>query len=127
MPLVEARTLMAYGGFLRRQSEPRRARPHFARALELAEASSAVRLAEEASQELEAAGGRRLRNKHPDELTPQESRVAALAGEGLSNEQIARAMVVSVKTVETHLHHVYDKLGISSRRELIRRATQAPR
>jgi len=127
MPLVEARTLMAYGGFLRRQSEPRRARPHFARALELAEASGAVRLAEEASQELEAAGGRRLRNKHPDELTPQESRVAALAGEGLSNEQIARAMVVSVKTVETHLHHVYDKLGISSRRELIRRATQAPR
>lgn len=121
MPLAEARTLLAYGAFLRRRSEPRRARPLFARALELAEGCGAASLADDAANELAAAGGRRLRKVNPDELTAQESRVADLAARGLSNEHIARSLVVSVKTVETHLHHVYDKLGITSRRELILR------
>jgi DNA-binding CsgD family transcriptional regulator len=124
MPLAEARTLLAYGTFLRRRSEPRRARPPFARALELAESCGAASLAEDAGRELAAAGGRRLRKVNADELTPQESRVADLAARGLSNEHIARALVVSVKTVETHLHHVYDKLAIGSRRELILKMAQ---
>lgn len=124
MPLAEARVLLDYGAFLRRQSEPRRARPLLGKALQSAEAAEAGGLARDIQAELAAAGGRRLRKQHPDELTPQESRVAALAGQGLSNDQIARAMVVSIKTIETHLHRVYDKLGLESRRELIRKAAQ---
>src|SRR5581483_1343278 len=124
MPLAEARVLLAYGAFLRRHSEPRRARPVLGKALQLTEAAGAGWLAHKAQEELAAAGGRRLRKEHPDELTAQESRVADLTSQGLSNEQIARAMVVSVKTVETHLHHVYDKLDIRSRRELILRSAQ---
>ena len=51
-------------------------------------------------------------------LTPSERRVAQMAAEGLSNPQIAQALFVSLKTVETHLGHAYAKLGIHSRIEL---------
>ncbi|MEQ3551701.1 LuxR C-terminal-related transcriptional regulator [Pseudonocardia nematodicida] len=51
-------------------------------------------------------------------LTTREREVAALAAEGASNAEMARALVLSVRTVETHLGHVYAKLGIGSRAEL---------
>jgi DNA-binding CsgD family transcriptional regulator len=54
-------------------------------------------------------------------LTPTERRVAELAAEGLANKQIARALFVSIKTVEGHLSHVYAKLGVRSRAQLARR------
>ena len=38
-----------------------------------------------------------------------------LAAEGLSNKEIAQALVVTVNTVETHLSHAYEKLGVRSR------------
>ena len=50
-----------------------------------------------------------------DSLTASERRVAELAAEGLGNVAIAQALFVSRKTVETHLGHVYAKLGIGSR------------
>ena len=53
-------------------------------------------------------------------LTSTEGRVAELAAQGLSNKEIARTMVVSVKTVEFHLSNTYAKLGIRSRGELQR-------
>jgi DNA-binding CsgD family transcriptional regulator len=46
--------------------------------------------------------------------------VAELAADGLSNPQIAQALFVTRKTVETHLGHVYRKLGVSGRSELPR-------
>ena len=49
------------------------------------------------------------------ELTPTERRVAELAAEGLSNKEIARALFVTVSTVEVHLSHAYAKLGVRSR------------
>ena len=55
-------------------------------------------------------------------LTAQESRVAALAAAGLANGEIAAALHLSPKTVSFHLQRVYEKLGIHSRCELIRRA-----
>ncbi len=51
-------------------------------------------------------------------LTPGELDAAAQAAAGRSNKQIAADSHISVRTVENHLQHVYEKLGISSRREL---------
>jgi DNA-binding NarL/FixJ family response regulator len=51
-------------------------------------------------------------------LTSRENEVARLASRGLSNQAIADELVVSVRTVETHLSHAYAKLGIASRADL---------
>ena len=53
-----------------------------------------------------------------DLLTPAEGKVAALAAQGLPNAVIARELVVSRRTVETHLQRAYAKLGIRSRKQL---------
>ena len=54
-------------------------------------------------------------------LTPAEQAVARLVATGRSNRQTAAELYVSVKTVEFHLGHIYDKLGIRSRKDLINR------
>ncbi len=51
-------------------------------------------------------------------LTDQEVKILELIAEGLTNRQIAQALVLSVATVETHLRHVFQKLDISSRDQL---------
>jgi DNA-binding NarL/FixJ family response regulator len=51
-------------------------------------------------------------------LTPSERRVAQLAARGLGNHEIAQTLFVTVKTIETHLGHIYAKLGITSRTAL---------
>jgi DNA-binding NarL/FixJ family response regulator len=54
-------------------------------------------------------------------LTPSERRLAELVAEGHSNKQIAAALFVSPKTVETSLSRLYGKLGVHSRTELAHR------
>ena len=51
-------------------------------------------------------------------LTPAEQAVARLVAAGHTNKQAAAELYVSVKTVEFHLGHIFDKLGIRSRRDL---------
>ena len=63
------------------------------------------------------AGGRRRRTA-PGQLTGQERRVARLAATGKTNAELARQLSISVNTVETHLRHIYTKLGVQSRRQL---------
>jgi DNA-binding CsgD family transcriptional regulator len=58
------------------------------------------------------------RRREVPELTPRERDIAELAARGTTNAEIARRLAISVRTVETHLQHVYGKLGVSSRREL---------
>ncbi len=55
-------------------------------------------------------------------LTPTELDVVRLVGEGLSNKDIAARLFVSPRTAESHLSHVYSKLGLSSRVQLAQEA-----
>ena len=122
LPLARSEALIAHGRHLRLSGRPRLARAPLADALALAEQSGVQRLARIAADELGACGGRRRqRLRDASELTPQEERVAHLAAEGLTNAEIAAALYLSPKTVDHHLQHVYAKLGMHSRRELIRR------
>jgi DNA-binding CsgD family transcriptional regulator len=72
--------------------------------------------ADTARSELARVGGRRSRGA--GELTQAEQRAAELAAQGLSNKEIARTLVVTVATVETHLSRAYTKLGVRSRAQL---------
>jgi non-specific serine/threonine protein kinase len=54
----------------------------------------------------------------PGQLTRREQDVAALVAQGQSNSQIASELVISVRTVESHIQHILDKLGFSSRAQI---------
>jgi DNA-binding NarL/FixJ family response regulator len=58
------------------------------------------------------------RNKGPL-LTERERQIATLAGNGVSNKDIALDIGISVRTVEGHLYQVFTKLGVSSRSDLL--------
>jgi DNA-binding CsgD family transcriptional regulator len=119
LPVEKVETLLAYGAFLRRAGRPAMARPVLAEAVAVAERIGALWLAGYVAEELIVAGGRPRRRRAADDLTAQERRVAQLATEGRSNREIAARLTLSVPTIETHLQHIYAKLGIHSRRELM--------
>jgi DNA-binding CsgD family transcriptional regulator len=120
MPLLRARTLIEYGAFLCRQGDLPHARPVLAEALRIAEARGAGWYASQARPLWRRAGGR-SRRRGTGDLTPQEDAVAQLARMGKTNREIAQQLFLSVNTVETHLRHIYGKLGIHRRWELIAR------
>ncbi|HXN03614.1 MAG TPA: AAA family ATPase [Candidatus Acidoferrum sp.] len=123
MPLLEARMRHRLGAQLRKSGQDIAARPLLKRAVELAEASSAEGLAKKAREELKLARGRYSeRTTDPDALTPAEKRVCSLAEQGVKPSMIAKQLFLSVNTIETHLQHIYRKLGINSQLELIARA-----
>ncbi|HJQ06209.1 MAG TPA: LuxR C-terminal-related transcriptional regulator, partial [Nocardioides sp.] len=119
-PLELARALLAQGRALRHDRQRAVAREVLAGALDLADRCGALRLATQAEQEIASCGGvvRRRRTTGPAALTPSELRVAQLAADGLTNVQIAQALFVTRKTVESQLTAVYRKLGVSSRQDL---------
>jgi DNA-binding CsgD family transcriptional regulator len=59
-----------------------------------------------------------------DSLTPTERDVVRLVSEGLANNDIATRLFVSPRTVQTHLTHVYTKLGLTSRVQLVQEAAR---
>ncbi len=80
----------------------------------------AAAFAERARRELTATGEHvRTRAATPaGALTPQESQIATLAADGMTNARIGAELFISPHTVEWHLRKVYTKLGINSRRAL---------
>ena len=60
-------------------------------------------------------------------LTRREQDVAALVARGLPNSQIAATLVISIRTVETHVQHIMDKLGVSHRAQIAALSAARPR
>jgi ATP/maltotriose-dependent transcriptional regulator MalT len=68
------------------------------------------------------AGMRKRSTRRPDELlTPREIDVYELVGQGYRNREIAKALFISESTAKVHIRHLYEKLGVRSRAELIAR------
>ena len=57
------------------------------------------------------------------QLTPRELATLRLLASGKSNKEIAAALDISARTVKTHLAHLFEKLGVTSRTEAVRVAT----
>ena len=116
MPFERARTLFAKGVVERRAKLRAKARASLAEAVEDFGRIGARLWTERARDALVRVSGRRPRPTGT--LTPTEQRVAEFAVQGLSNKEIADALFMSVNTVETHLSHAYQKLGVRSRSQL---------
>jgi DNA-binding CsgD family transcriptional regulator len=125
--LEHARALVSLGAALRKGSRQDTARETLRRGLSLADAMGCGPLAARARAELVASGARPRRAALTGRaaLTPTERRVADLAVNGHSNRQIAQALFVTAKTIETHLTHIYRKLQVPDRTRLAA-ALEAP-
>ena len=119
------RTRLAYGARLRRARKRVRARQELRAAYEIFNHLGAKPWADQASAELAATGetARRRDVSTLDELTPQELQIAKLLANGRTTREAAAAIFLSPKTIEYHLRHVYQKLGIRSREELAKALT----
>jgi DNA-binding CsgD family transcriptional regulator len=118
--LERARALTDLGALLRRRNRRTEARELLREALDAAHHAGAKPLAEEAETELRATGARprRVVLTGLDSLTASERRIAELAGQGLTNREIAQMLFITARTVEGHLTSVFRKLGVDSRDEL---------
>ena len=115
-----ARAHLLYGEWLRRENRRVDAREQLRTAYEMLSTIGMQAFAERARGELLATGERvRKRTVETrDDLTAQERQIARLARDGLSNPEIGTRLFLSPRTVEWHLHNVFIKLGVNSRREL---------
>ena len=118
--LVYASALTDLGSELARLGRREEGMEKLRAAFALAHRCGAGRLEQRAHKELVALGARPRRPAIAGEesLTAAESRVCRMAADGLSNRDIAETLFVTIRTVEQHLTHAYQKLGIGSREEL---------
>lgn len=127
-PHVGARVGLSLGAALRRSGRLSEAREHLRAALDTSSRLGLTRLTSQITEELRLAGGRprRTRVTGLHSLTASQERVVRLAAAGMSNRQISEELVVTMKTVETHLAAAYRKLQVSSRDELPNIVTHSP-
>ncbi len=122
-----ARTRLCFGERLRRVGRRIDARGPLRAAHQAFERLGARPWAERAAAELRASGERlgRREARAGEELTPQELQVALHVAEGKTNKEVGAALFLSPKTVDFHLRRVFRKLGLRSRRELMKHLAAA--
>ena len=132
-PLALASALEDLGALSAREDRRDEAVDALGRALESYVSCGATWDARRVRQRLRTLGVRRrlVTTDRPDNgwaaLTPTETQVARLIGEGLTNKAVAERLFVSPNTVGTHVRHVFEKLGVRSRTELAGRIARDAR
>ncbi|MFJ6673866.1 AAA family ATPase [Actinosynnema sp. NPDC091369] len=119
-PAERGRVHLAFGEWLRRQRRVVESRAHLRTARDAFDALGMTAWGERARRELRGAG-ESSPNRDPDareRLTPHELGIARLAAEGLTNREIGQRLFLSHRTVGTHLHRIFPKLGVTSRADL---------
>ena len=128
-PLARAKALEAAADELVAAGDRGQARSAFTRAVEIYTSLGAAADVARLQARFRAHGIRRgPRSKHRqaqsgwDSLTPTETKIAAFVQEGLSNPEIAARLLLSRRTVATHVSHILKKLGVNSRTDIAREA-----
>ena len=121
-PVLSARGRAVLGAALARTGDEKRGVAELEAAERVLSSCGAMREADAAARELRRLGhrGRRRARGAPSGtitagLSPREQEVAALVAAGKRNRDVASALFVSEKTVESHLARIYEKLGVHSR------------
>ena len=119
-PFETARTRLLYGSRLRRAGQRVSARGQLVAARDAFDTMDLTHWSTVAAEELGATGATARRRPGPGDapLTSQETRVALLAAQGMSNREIGASLFLSPKTIERHLSNVFRKRGFRSRTEL---------
>ncbi|WP_426512014.1 AAA family ATPase [Dactylosporangium sp. McL0621] len=119
-PFARARAQLVRGEWLRRQRRAAESRAHLRAARDTFDALGTIPWGDRARAELRAAGetSRRRAPDARDRLTPQELQIAQLAAEGLTNREIGERLYLSHRTIGSHLHRIFPKLGVTSRAQL---------
>jgi DNA-binding CsgD family transcriptional regulator/tetratricopeptide (TPR) repeat protein len=128
-PLMTAKAFEAAASEFIRADDRTQARDAFSRAVEVYTTLGAAADVARVQAEFRGHGIRRgPHSKHRrahsgwDSLTPTEIKVAAFVEEGLSNPEIAARLLLSRRTVATHVSHILKKLGVNSRTDIAREA-----
>ena len=122
MPFELGRTLLTKGMIERRAKLKSAARDSFSQALGIFEHLGASLWVGKARGQLS-----KMATRLPvDGLTGTEQRIATLVAQGLTNREIASAMFITGNTVQTHVRHIFQKLGVRSRTELAAQLLSRP-
>jgi DNA-binding CsgD family transcriptional regulator/Cdc6-like AAA superfamily ATPase len=117
-PFELARTLLVKGRIERRARRKLAARTSLEESRRIFDGLGSILWRRQSERELARVG---LRRASPGELTPTETSVAELVAGGHTNREVAAALFISQRTVETNVTRIYQKLGLRSRTELARR------
>jgi ATP/maltotriose-dependent transcriptional regulator MalT len=119
-PWHHARLQLAHGSWLRRQRRTVESREPLRAARATFDTMGAHTWAHRADRELRATGERGWRSARSprEQLSPQETQIAELAAEGLSNREIGQRLFLSHRTVGSHLYRIFPKLGVTGRGQL---------
>ena len=123
VPADLGRAHLLYGEWLRRMKRRRDARTQLRTAVEIFDRIDAPTFGRRARTELAATGEAMTQRQVVAgvEMSPREAAVARMAAEGSTNAEISGCLFISTNTVDYHLRKVFQKLGISSRRQLAER------
>ncbi len=119
-PFARARAQLAHGAWLRRRRRAAESRAPLRAARDTFDALGAGAWGDRARHELRASG-EHSRPRTPEmreQLSPQELLIAQMAAQGLTNREIGDRLYLSHRTIGTHLHRLFPKLGITSRSAL---------